>query len=353
MDGYAFASTDKPLTGDFQLSVIGTAWAGQPWLTPLSKNSCVRIFTGAVLPSGADSVVMQEQVQCADNTARFPAAVALQQNVRYAGEAVAQHSVLLTARRVLTAADIGLLAAVGIAEVSVLRPLKIIFFSTGDELVSLKQPLALGQIYDSNRYLLSALLTDPRYCVVDGGVLPDKADVLEKALWAASAAYDVIITTGGASAGEADYIHGVLQRLGEVAFWKIALKPGKPLAFGRLGQSYFFGLPGNPLAVFATWHKIVMPALCLLHGLTLPQTLKVTAVCTEPLKKAAGREELQCGILQQAADGAFTVASAGLQGSHALSTLSGANCYIVLPSSCQGVGRGENVVVEPFALFLS
>ncbi len=348
MDGYAFASRDIAVARVFALHCVGTAKAGRPFLGQLNPGECVRIFTGAAVPEQADSVIMQEEVQVQGKIIHFPAHIKAQQNVRYQGEDIRQGDELCTYPKALTAADLGLLAAAGIAEVTVVRPLKIAFFSTGDELVGLGRPLALGQIYDSNRYLLSGLLDDKCYEPIDGGVLADDQDQLEVALLKVAESVDVLITTGGASVGEADYIGDMLRRCGQVNFWKLAIKPGKPLVFGKLASSYFFGLPGNPLAVMATFRQLVRPGLLHLLGLPYQAPLRLTATCTSALKKSPGRQEFQCGILSQDDDGVLRVVSAGQQGSHLLGTLHKANCYIVLPSDCQGVQVGGQVVVEPF-----
>lgn len=348
MDGYAFASSDINPEQAFSLTLVGTSWAGRPFTGELQTGECVRIFTGAVIPEHADSVIMQEQVTVVENTITFPANCRPFQNVREIGEDVKQHSLLLDSAKKLRAADLGLLAAAGVAEVEVQRKLKIAFFSTGDELVPLGQALFSGQIYDSNRYILHGLLTDPCFEVTDMGVIADDKVLLEQTLVIAAENADVIITTGGASVGEADYIQEILAECGEVSFWKIAMKPGKPLAFGKIGQCSFFGLPGNPIAVLATFDKIVKPALQQLSGEPALKPLQLKAVCQSKLKKAAGRQEYQRGILTQSEAGEFIVESAGRQGSNILSTMSRANCYIVLPSECCGVQTGDEVIVEPF-----
>jgi molybdopterin molybdotransferase len=248
----------------------------------------------------------------------------------------------------LTAYDIALLASAGVAEIRVVRRLRITFCSTGDELTAVGQPLGPGKIYDSNRYLLAGLLADSAYLVDDGGRLADDGALLEQALRAAAETADVVITTGGASVGEADYVTEVLARCGQVAFWKVAIKPGKPMAFGTIGGAYFFGLPGNPVAVAATFKILVAPALSKLCGGLPKQTLRLKAICTAPLKKAKGRLEFQRGVLSQAEDGGLWVASSGRQGSNMLGSLSRSNCFIVLPADCEDVQVGEVVVVEPF-----
>jgi molybdopterin molybdotransferase len=352
MDGYAFASRDITDGQAFTLALAGTSWAGRPFQGQLQLGQCVRIFTGAVVPEQADSVIMQEHVQAQGQFIHFPADTRAQQNVRKIGEDVKQGACLIAEPKKLTAVDLGLLASAGIDQVTVKRQLKIAYFSTGDELTSLGQPLEPGKIYDSNRTMLSGLLSDPNYSVVDLGVIPDNKQLLEDSFIEASLNYDVIITTGGASVGEADYVKEILQSCGEVNFWKIAIKPGKPLAFGKIGQCCFFGLPGNPVAVIVTFQQIVAPALRQLSGAPSSKPLRFTATCTTPLKKSPGRLEYQRGILSQDENGEFFVASAGQQGSHILSSMSQSGCYIVLPEECKGVPAGDKVTVEPFSLLL-
>jgi molybdopterin molybdotransferase len=249
-------------------------------------------------------------------------------------------------------ADLGLLATGGVEQLDVKRQLKIAYFSTGDELTALGQPLSCGKIYDSNRILLGGLLSDPCYSIVDLGVIPDNKELLEESFIEASKNYDVIITTGGASVGEADYVQEILQDCGVVDFWKLAIKPGKPLAFGKIGPCYFFGLPGNPVAVVVTFQQIVVPALRQLSGMPFYKPLRFSAICTSALKKAPGRQEFQRGILSQDQNGEFFVATAGIQGSNILSSLSQSGCYIVLPEECAGIKAGESVTVEPFSLLI-
>jgi molybdopterin molybdotransferase len=348
MDGYALSSRDIAVNQPFTLTMAGTSWAGKPFLGVLQAGQCVRIFTGAVLPDGADSVVIQEQVRANGGNITFPENIAAFQNIREAGEDVKQGGILCTRLKKLTAADIGLLAAAGIYDVPVRRKLNIAFFSTGDELMSIGQPPETGKIYDSNRYALAALLADPCYSVADMGAIPDAKQLLEATLRQTAENYDVLITTGGASVGDADYVKDILASCGEVKFWKIAIKPGKPLAFGKIGTSYFFGLPGNPVSVMVTYQQIVAPALKQLSGALTNKPLRLLATCTTALKKAPGRQEFQRGILTQDDNGYFFVSSTGQQGSHILSSMSQGNCYIILPINCKGVSCGEKVLVEPF-----
>ncbi|KAF3977897.1 MAG: molybdopterin molybdotransferase MoeA [Methylococcales symbiont of Iophon sp. n. MRB-2018] len=351
MDGYAFSSTDILPNKAFSLSLIGTSWAGTPYEKPLKSGQCIRIFTGAVVPIGADSVIMQEHIQSNGSSIIFPESTYANENIRHIGSDIKQQQVLLSADKKLNSSDLGLLASAGIYDVSVTRKLNIAFLSTGDELTAIGETLKPGQIYDSNRYTLNALLNDNCINITDLGVLKDDKKTIKETLLAASKTDDVIISTGGASVGEADYIKELLDEYGQVNFWKIAIKPGKPLAFGKINHCYFFALPGNPVSVITTFNKIVSPALRLLTGeKTIKKNIQLTAICSSTLTKAKGRQEYQRGILTQNASGEFFVESAGKQGSNIMSTMSRANCYIVLAIECESISVGQTVTVEPFEL---
>ncbi len=346
MDGYALSSNSINREQPFTLSLAGTSWAGNSFKEKLQPGQCIRVFTGAVLPDQADSVIMQEQVRADGQAIHFPANAPARQNIREIGEDIMRGSVLCSHPKKLNAIDLGLLASAGIYELAVKRPVKIAFFSTGDELTPVGQPLQPGKIYDSNRYSLSGLLADASHSVTDMGVIADNKQLLEDCLITAAKNHDVIITTGGASVGEADYVREILARCGEVNFWKIAIKPGKPLAFGKIGCSYFFGLPGNPVSTIVTYQHFVAPALKQLSGAPEAKSLQLKATCTSDLKKAPGRQEFQRGILMQDENGDFFAVSSGRQGANILSSLSRANCYIVLPAECNGVQAGDKVRVE-------
>lgn len=352
MDGYAFSSQSVVTNQAFELQVAGTSWAGKPYPGFINANQCVRIFTGAVVPDATDSVIAQEQIDTVGNTIHFPADTKTFKNIRAAGSDVTQGEVLIAASKRLTAPDLGLLAAAGVARVMVKRQLKIGFFSTGDELTGLGNTLQPGQIYDSNRYMLSGLLDDSNHITTDLGVIPDDPDLLEQTLLSAADTFDVLISSGGASVGDADFVKQTLEKCGQVNFWKLAIKPGKPLAFGRIKNCWFFGLPGNPIAVLVTYRQFVKPALAQLAG-TAPETpLQLRARCEIALHKSTGREEYQRGILIQTAPGEFIVKPAGRQDSHQLKVASLANCFIVLDSECDGVSAGDSVTVEPFDVFI-
>ncbi len=352
MDGYAFNSHDITSQA-FQLTQVGTSWAGHPFEGKLLAGQCVRIFTGGVIPDGADSVIMQEQVQIIDDvTIQLPSDTQAQQHIRPKGEDAQQGDCLLSAPKQLTATDLGLLASAGFYNLTVNRKLRIAFFSTGDELRPVGSKLAAGEIYDSNRYTLNALLQHPCHSVTDLGVLIDDKALIKQTLLDSAENYDVIISTGGASVGDADYIQEILTEIGEVNFWKLAIKPGKPLAFGHIKQCCFFGLPGNPISVIATFQQLVIPALQQLSGLPAKKPLRLKALCKSTLTKKAGRLEFQRGILSQTDTGDFEVVSAGKQGSNILTASSRANCYIILAAEQTQVNNNQMVTVEPFELFL-
>ncbi len=347
MDGYGLRSTD--LAGaSTTLRVIGTALAGIPYNGIVEPGTCVRIMTGAVMPDEADTVLMQEQVQRRGEEIIVQGMHNIGENVRHIGEDIAFGSVVLAAGRRLMPSDLGLIASLGVGEVSVYRRLRVAFFSTGDELRSIGQPLAAGQIYDSNRYTLYGMLTRLGAELIDLGVIPDQRSRIEAAFQDAAQAADVVITSGGVSVGEADYVKETLDKLGNVDFWKIAMKPGKPLAVGKVHQAMFFGLPGNPVSVMATFYQFVVPALRHLMGEPAAAITTIKVPCAKALKKQPGRTDFQRGLLVRNADGELVVDSTGLQGSHVLSSMSRANCFIVLPTECGDVPAGTLVEVQPF-----
>ncbi len=352
MDGYAFSSADIIRNQPFTLKVVGTSWAGKPFIGSAENNQCVRIFTGAMVPDFADSVIAQEQVLRQNDEITLPADTLIGKNIRAAGSDVKESETLITAPKKLSAIDLSLLAAAGVSRIGVKRQLKIGFFSTGDELISLGEALLPGQIYDSNRYMLAALLTGPNHAVSDLGVIKDDAKLLENTLSTAAESFDVVISTGGASVGDADFVKQVLENIGQINFWKLAIKPGKPLAFGKIKNCWFFGLPGNPVAVLVTYQQFVRPALQQLSGLQPSKPLQLQARCKTVLRKTPGRQEYQRGILNQTSAGELTVIATGGQDSHQLKTTSLANCFIVLANECNGVGIGDTVIVEPFDTYI-
>lgn len=353
MDGYALGGDDLAGDNETRLDVIGTAAAGRPFEGAVSAGQCVRIFTGAPMPAGADTVVMQEHAVRVDGTVVLGGGQKAGQNVRQAGEDVGAGDVALRAGTRLMPAEIGVLASLGVSEVNVRRRPRVAFFSTGDELRSVGEPLETGQIYDSNRYTIHGMLTRLDIEVIDMGVVRDEQEAVERAFAQAAAQADAIVTSGGVSVGDADYVTQTLEKTGSVGFWKVAMKPGRPLAFGRVDDALFFGLPGNPVAVMVTFYQLVQPALQVMAGLPSPEPpVTVTATTTGPLKKKTGRLELQRGILTREADGRLVVHKSGRGGSGILSSMTVANCFIVLPEDAGPVAEGEEVTVQPFAAFV-
>jgi molybdopterin molybdotransferase len=348
MDGYALRAADLAGAGPTRLRVAGTAYAGKPYGGALARGECVRIMTGAVMPADTDTVVMQEVVTREGEHAVLPPGQRPGQNRRRAGEDIRAGAPVLRRGQVVRPAELGLVASLGIGEVSVFRRLRVAFFSTGDELRSLGSPLGVGEIYDSNRYTIYGMLVRLGCEVLDLGVAEDSPERLEAALAEAAASADVVITSGGVSVGEADYIKSLLDKLGEVLFWKIAMKPGRPLAYGRIGQAQFFGLPGNPVSVMVTFYEFVREALLILQGCSaVPEAPQFRVRLASPLKKAPGRTEFQRGILVRDDSGEWTVRATGEQGSGILSSMSQANCFIVLPTERGNVAAGEMVEVQP------
>jgi molybdopterin molybdotransferase len=347
MDGYAVRFEDLKQGGEAILKLVGTAFAGKPFSGAVGAGQTVRIMTGGVLPQGADTVIMQERAKASGDQIAVSPVPKKGANTRRAGEDLRRGEPALKKGQPLGAAELGLLASLGIGEVSVYRKLRVVFFSTGDELVSIGQPLGPGEIYDSNRYTIYGMLTRMGCEILDMGVIRDTPEAVERGFAEASQTADVVITSGGVSVGEADFVKQILDRLGEVLFWKIAMKPGRPLAYGRIGNAHFFGLPGNPVAVMVTFYQFVRDALLTLQGQTairpLP-TMKV--VCTTPIKKAPGRTEFQRGILSRGADGQWTVRTTGDQGSGILSSMSQAHCFIILPTETGNLDAGATVDIQ-------
>jgi molybdopterin molybdotransferase len=347
MDGYAVRFSDLNASGEVTLKVAGTAFAGVPFQGDAQAGECVRIMTGAVMPSGCDTIVMQEHVEAKDDAIKIGGAHKRGQHLRHAGEDLKAGQTALKRGLLLRPAEIGLIASLGIGEIGVYRKLRVAFFSTGDELRSIGTPLGEGQIYDSNRYTLHGMLTRLGCEVIDMGVVRDDPNLLEQTFNTAAQAADVVITSGGVSVGEADYVKDLLERLGEVVFWKIAMKPGRPLAYGRIGSAHFFGLPGNPVSVMVTFYQFVRDALLKLAGcdpVTPLPSFKVP--CASSLKKAPGRTEFQRGVLTQDTAGDWSVRVTGEQGSGILRSMSEANCFIILPEAQGNVAAGTLVQVQ-------
>ena len=349
MDGWAVRSKDVSFNREIQLLEIGKGFAGKPFHGAIGAGECVRVMTGAVMPPGADTVVVQEVCRAEGDRITVPAGQKAGQNVRAVGEDLKAGVAVLRPGQPVRAADLGLIASLGIAEVRVKRRLRVAFFSTGDELVSIGTPLAAGQVYDSNRYTLYGMLSGLGMEINDMGVVRDDPQKLEAAFNAAAAQADAIITTGGVSVGEADFVKQLMAKLGEVLFWKIAMRPGRPMAFGRIGKATLFGLPGNPVAVMVTFHQFVRDALLVLSGRTDAfEVPLLKAISAFPLRKVPGRTEYQRGILSRDG-GEWRVRPTGQQGSGVLRSMSEANCFIVLEHERGKVEAGEPVSVQLLA----
>ncbi len=350
VDGYALCSSGLPVQGECRLEIGGRAFAGIPYNGEIKSGQCLRIMTGAPVPEGLDVVIMQEHVVNKDNAILIDARHQAGQNIRKAGEDIQQGQTILQTGKYLTPPDIGLMASLGIAEINVTRRLKVAIASTGNEVFSLGAAPGAGGIYDSNHYSLLTALDRPGVDVINLGILEDEPASLLKSFHEASDYADVIISTGGVSAGEADYTKTALQASGQVEFWKVALKPGRPLAFGKLNHAAFFGLPGNPVAVMVTFYQFVMPALEKMSGTNNKPIAPVfLAKASASLRKKPGRTEILRGIIEQDERGDWLVKSTGQQGSGILSSMSLANAFIILDHESPSIKAGEWVKVQPFA----
>ena len=348
MDGYAINNTDIPVSGLKELKILGTAFAGKPYAGVVNKGECVRIMTGAVMPTGTDTVVMQEHVERNNDSIKIDNATKSGANVRQAGEDISKGDMVLAKGTEITPADIGFIASLGMGEINVTRQLRIAFFSTGDELRSVGEPLENGQIYDSNRYTMFGMLSRLGVEIIDMGVIRDEPAALQKGFEQAAEQADVLITSGGVSVGEADYVKEILETVGSVNFWKVAMKPGRPLAFGKIKNTWFFGLPGNPVSVMVTFYQFVQPALRHLMGAQHIESLTFKVLCKSKLKKKPGRIEYQRGILSRDESGQLVVRKTGAQGSGILRSMAQANCFIILPVESEQVEPDTLVEVQPF-----
>ena len=341
MDGFAFKFSANLKT----LNIIGTAFAGKAFEGVVKAGECVKIMTGAVIPEGADTVMMQERIAVKSDRITLLDEPKLGANVRQAGEDLKLDQTVLAKGHVLKPADLGLIASLGMGEINVYRKLKVAFFSTGDELVSVGKQLAEGQIYDSNRYTLFGMLSRLGVVISDCGVVPDQPDLLEKTLLKAAKENDVVITSGGVSVGEADFMKSLLAKHGQVLFWKINMKPGRPLAYGKVNDAHYFGLPGNPVSAMVTFYQFVREALICLMGSQAKPLPMFKVECTQSIKKATGRTEFQRGILFDD-NGTWKVKPLPYQGSGVLSSMSAANCFIVLDDTVGNCDAGKMVSVQ-------
>ena len=378
MDGFAFDGAQLVPGQPLSLNVVGTALAGAAWRGHVARGECVKIMTGAVMPAGLDTVVPQEFTRVDGDTVTVPAnVVKLGDNRRKLGEDLMAGQPALQKGELLAPAALGLMASLGMAEVSVMRRLRVAYFSTGDEILSLGEPPREGAVYDSNRYTVFGLLTRMGVEVIDLGVVRDEPALLEAAFRQAAQQADAIITSGGVSVGEADHTRTMMKKLGDVAFWRIAMRPGRPMAVGRInneenqaisassastssagsyqndinastGGAVLFGLPGNPVAVMVTFLAFVRPALLRMMGCTRAAPPLLRAISTEPMRKKPGRTEYQRGLVTTAADGTLQVRTTGNQGSGVLSSMVQANGLIVLHHGQGNVAVGDAVDVMVF-----
>jgi len=346
MDGYAVIAADLANTNTLQL--VGKSFAGHPYHGELQPGECVRIMTGATIPKGADAVVMQENTSVDGNSIQFLKVPKVAENIRHAGEDIAQGDAILAKGRQLRPSDIGLLASIGKQQVAVYRRLRVGLLSTGDELMMPGEPLSYGDIYESNSFTIAAMLQKLGMEVVNIGVIPDNPEYIATAFDQAMAMVDVIVTSGGVSVGEADFVKPILDQRGEITFWKLAIKPGKPFTFGRLGDCFFLGLPGNPVSAQVTMHQLGVPFLTQLSGSRWQPRLRLQATVQQGINKKPGRRDFQRGVLSHDAEGNLQVSRTGSQSSGVLTSMSSANCYIILPEESAGVAAGERVTVEPF-----
>ncbi len=359
MDGYAFDGSqlqgDVPLT----LKVVGTALAGKAWVGTAGLGDCVKIMTGAIMPAGLDTVVPQEIVTQLGGETAFvvipPGMLKLGDNRRLRGEDLAQGHPALLKGQTITPARLGLAASLGLPSLPCWRPLRVAYFSTGDEILSLGEPPREGAVYDSNRYTTFGLLKRLGCQVIDMGVVKDDPSLLEAAFQSAAAQADAIITSGGVSVGDADYTKAMMKKLGDVAFWRIAMRPGRPMAVGRIAAAesqktgaMLFGLPGNPVAVMVTFLAFVRPALLQMMGCTDSPSPLLKAHSQEPMRKKSGRTEYQRGWVSTAADGSLQVRTTGSQGSGVLSSMAEANGLIMLHHDQGNVAVGELLDVMMF-----
>ena len=349
MDGYAVRHADlagsEKIGCETSLEIAGTAFAGRAFEGRVEPGMAVRIMTGAIVPEGLDTIVVQEVARAEGNKVVIPPGQRSGQHFRRAGEDLKAGQPALKAGTLLRPAEIGLLASLGQVEVTLYRRMRVAVFSTGDELCPIGRPLQAGQVYDSNRYTLWAMLERLGCEVLDMGVVGDDPTALEAALLEAAASSDVIVTSGGVSVGEADFVRALMAKLGEVAFWKIAMKPGRPMAFGKIKDAWLFGLPGNPVAVMVTFYQFVRPALLKMMGATSASLPIFRVASSVALKKAPGRTEYLRGRLFQD-NGEWRVQPTGAQGSGILRSMSEANCFIILEHERGNVGVGELVSVQ-------
>ena len=350
MDGYAFSN--KSLTANKTLRLVGRSMAGAPFQGECQSGECIRIMTGAKMPGCCDSVEMQENATVDGEQITFLKNKGFGSHVRNAGEDIKLNQQVMQRGHRLTAVDIGVLASLGVAEIKVYRKLKVALIATGDELKLPGQDLRPGDIYESNSFVIAAMLKKLHVEVIDFGIIADDLAAITAAFVRADEQADAVISSGGVSVGDADYTKTVLDNLGEIGFWKIAMKPGKPFAFGKLANSIFFGLPGNPVSALVTFHQLALVALTKMQNAHPLKRTQLVVKCTDDLPKSPGRMDFQRGVISVNEQGENVVTSTGAQGSGILTSLARANCFIILASEQGKVKAGEMVKVELFDQFL-
>ena len=340
MDGYAVHESD--LNQDRELAVIGESRAGHVYQNAAAPGTAIRIFTGAPIPRGTSAVVIQEDVERNGDQIRFRASLEIGENIRRRGHDIAKTQLLAKAGDRLDAYKISWLAACGVTNLTVVRRIRVALFSTGDELIDPGTPLGPGQIYDANRTALRELLSERPVEVLDLGALPDDPHAINRALETAAKAADVVVTSGGVSVGDADYVKDIVAQAGSLDFWKIALKPGKPLAVGRVGKALFFGLPGNPVSTIITYLLFVAPTIDRLCGMSDNTPHRLPAILQETIEHHQGRREYVRGVFRTN-DDRVTVSPTGDQSSNRLATFANANCLIVVPEQTDDIKAGSVV----------
>ena len=353
MDGYAVRLSDIQQTKTLPLAsaiFAGDDISNLQW----SEGTCLRIMTGAPVPIDADAVVMQEHTEQSDLDIRFLKEIKAGDNIRRCGEDVKKNSITVDTGSKLTLPTLSTLATLGISEVTVFNKLKVAIFSTGNELTPIGTPLSgNGAVYDSNRFTLKLLLTKLNCEIIDLGIIPDDPTQIKQALVTASNQANLVITSGGVSVGDADYTKTALEDLGQINFWKIAMKPGKPFAFGQIGHALFCGLPGNPVSTLVTFYQLVQPLILTLSGLkTTDIDFRFQVKAATNLKKSIGRVDFQRGRLQIDDQGELEVVTTGQQGSHITQSFNQANCFIILEQERGNVNKGELVTIELFNTLL-
>ena len=358
MDGFAFngdcLGNNETLAS---LKIVGTAYAGKPYEGAIGSGECIKIMTGALMPHDCDTVIPQEFTESANESvvSFMQNQVKRGENRRLRGEDLQSGKAAIAAGRLLRPSDLGLAASLGIADLKVHRKLKVAILSSGDELRPLGQALDVGSIYDSNRYSLTGLLNRLNLEIIDCGIVRDDPASLKAAFVDAASKADVLISSGGVSVGEADFTKQIMQELGDVGFWKIAMRPGRPMAFGMLKpvqgskrKTLFFGLPGNPVAVMVTFYQFVRSALLQLNGASQTEPPMTQAIAEAPIRKKPGRTEFQRAIVGRGPDGKPTVKLTGSQGAGILRSMSEANCFVILPHDQGNVAAGDWVDVALF-----